>query len=343
MPPINEIATLLLKKIFIAYPELEECVDKEDNLFPEEVFIAQGANILHYTVCLQRIIFNNHLVDEDSTKLAWQLRQCYRIVNAALSSEHPSLVLLQDTLKTSQVSIELLLRPFLDNIDNGMIDADIICCGHAGWYDEEGYITFSSPKSSIVLYNGFGSKISNDLSTDIENNQYNENDVIIKNLETKEETDAKGFIREFSKDTLEPFPNYGIQGNSNLKFRLIEDKTGRILKEDSSRKVFFLDNILKEFPNRRFHFASCLSQYHKKRHNRIGPYAKFKWKKKKGAHHGKKEDENISYDFNDITAANDLLFFQSSHAPSLFPPADKTAPSDQNSKKNHNTLHNPGI
>lgn len=307
----DELPKTLLKEIITAYSELHNHLLEQENVFPNEVYIEQGKDISFYMNYLQQTIFNDDEISHDSTEYLWQIRQCFRIINTALSSEHLSINVLKETFIKYQKDLESLLKPFLDHINDGSIEADIVCTGHAGWFDYEGYITFLSPKSSVVIYGGLGGKISNTLSKDIENNSYNEDNVVIQHIETKEETSSHGFIREYNQKSSDLLPNYGIQGKKDLKFRLIEMKTGRILKESASRKVYFLGDLLKEYPNRRIHFASCLSQYHDKRKNRIGPYANCKWKKKVDVSTQSEEDNQHNHDLIESQqAANDLLFFQ---------------------------------
>ncbi|RDI45140.1 DUF6863 domain-containing protein [Aquicella lusitana] len=247
-----------------------------------EVMVIQDSFTEHYIMSLANILFNpSRISDEEETLLAWQIRQTYRILNAAIASQDRSLLPFKDKLHTLRGELEMsaLLSPLLMDIEEGYTLPDLVCSGHGAWELEKGYTFLPSALSSFTLYTGLGADIASSIGIDIENEQFEPHSVCIKDQISGQIYPFNNEIapRTYTIFSAEPLPNFHLFSKPGMKARIIETKTGAILHETDS---IYLSEILYRFPGRRIHWAACAgvySAYHPEQDR--GPYAYYAWEK----------------------------------------------------------------
>ncbi|CDZ77009.1 hypothetical protein BN59_01288 [Legionella massiliensis] len=215
----------------------------------------------------------------------WQLRETYRIVNAALASYSDSLEPIREKLKLLKAKLEATdyMVVLLHQIDSGIIPADVVCSGHGVWVKEDGEIDLTDVNNDVVVYSGLGGALKDSLGVDIENESYDPKSVVVKSTTTAKTVETiDRFPRFFGNKGPKTVPDFClIESEKTPHPRVLEPLTGRVLfdmNDVPEVNYFSLSSVLQRFSGRTVHWAACTGvQYNGSKYP--APYSDLNWGK----------------------------------------------------------------
>ncbi|KTD31303.1 putative adhesin [Legionella maceachernii] len=218
----------------------------------------------------------------------WQIREMYRLVNTAIASYSSSLDPFRETLTVfkSELEKDTYLADFLQQMSKRE-NVELVCSGHGTSYSWHKPIDLSQygSQTEVVVYSGLGGLLSQSLGVDIENQQFNPDKVIVRNLREKKEEEGYSPMFFYSATgSYRTVPDFTLVDCHKLPHpRVIEPETGTVvfdMSQVSKKKNYFsLSTVIQRFPNRKIHWAACTGVTLPDGKN-TGPCVDLAWKKK---------------------------------------------------------------
>ncbi|ARG98048.1 DUF6863 domain-containing protein [Legionella micdadei] len=220
--------------------------------------------------------------------LHWQIKETYRLVNTALASCSPSLDPFREQLFALKNKLEKddYLAEFLKQISMSN-DSDLVCSGHGVYYSWHNIIDLANygTHTEVLFYSGLGGSLSQSLGTDIENEQFDPEKVVVRDERAKEEVDYPSMFFFSSTGRQHVIPDFTLEDCHKLPHpRVIEPETGRVVYDMNQvpreRSSFSLSTVIQKFPNRKIHWAACTAVVLPDG-KKEGPCADLIWSKRK--------------------------------------------------------------
>lgn len=273
---INQVCELLKYHLLGVEPP-RQIYQAENPFYPQDLTVVQDEPQHYYFDCCDRLIFQNVLPQqkEFALYLHWQLRQVYRIVNAAIASMDHSLEQRKQALICFRSEIEKVpeFAAWLKDIEQGVVETNLLCSGHGHCDIDDSFVKYFY-QSEVVVYTPLGASLDNALAGVIEAEKFNPQSVYIQDLKRNKafRPTAYPFPQQFNQSTLTKLPNFTLSSDKNLKARIIETKTGRILLEIDDK--IYLQELLQKFPGRKLLWVACASIYMRNSLQMLSPNGK---------------------------------------------------------------------
>ncbi|KTC81655.1 putative adhesin [Legionella brunensis] len=241
--------------------------------------------------------------------LNWQIRETYRILNTALASSNVSEKVKQDLLALKTKLEETpYLKTLLFYIDQGITPTQLVISGHGVWYDSDGVVDLKKYDSTVMLISGMGASLSNELAKDIENNQFNPEEVVVvkKDNDTEPVSHINAYPRFFNRLTpVTEVPDFCLVDDKESlpKPRVIEPYTMRVFYDlkihNTKRNYFRLSNVLERFngTSRLFAWSGCTG-VRDDDENKSGEFFGYRWSNKEEVRSRKRKLQEKEEDMN---------------------------------------------
>lgn len=273
---LNQAPQIAIDIFLSVYPGLKSTTPYSFIIFPTDVVVEQDALIKeYYRNFLQLFVNPVYIPNQDLDKyVAWQVLQCYRILNAAIVAKDLKLAPelgfllceLKDRVETNDY-VQLCLA------QNSVTPLDVTCSGHGYCLAQDDLVTIQD-ETKVLLYSDLGFSIDNATGNAIENSNFNNELIVIRdNRNQRLFAPTRKFPVQYDKQTsLCALPNLRLIAGVSLAARIIEARTGRVLWENHDGEIS-LREIMQLFPNRRIHWAACSRKRHELDGENIGPNA----------------------------------------------------------------------
>lgn len=291
---VNQAVLLVINDLLKLDEKLQSSIDdilqkKKYSCFPRNILIGQDQSMGKYIGYMAKLLIDVTDVADDQVQalVEWQVRETYRILNTAISSVDASVLPFIEMLKFAKATFAMTaeIKTLIASIEKNP-KPDIVCIGHGYAEVEKGYVK-NFANAEVKMYAGNGGKISAKLSIDIENDNYRNALVKIRNENTnKLKENLADFPKTYNTQSREVIPNYFLFGRINQKTdvyepaRIVQYGTGETLKTVGIYEVETLEKIIAEFPNARIHWGACCGLFAKvPQRATVGPYVNMTWRR----------------------------------------------------------------